>query len=239
MQIPHHVGGDRVRRVSSGARLHLLRPASGPPASRAPAAIVIASAGTVGGEDSDIDVTCADKATVLTHKPSPLPARPFDISPEKLLPTLCLCGCGDIEQTDRPLVRQTDRTLVLRDRRKARVAALFPSSLSEKQGWRDVEGMMGWSVRRAERSMSKTYLSYDPDQQLLLPSALQEWLPRTTCPTSSPTWWTSWTSRPSRPPTKECPVTNQSETGGPGWTRTIDLGLIRTTVSGVEQTFAF
>ena len=27
--------------------------------------------------------------------------------------------------------------------------------------------------------------------------------------------------------------------GGPGWTRTIDLGLIRTTVSGVEQTFAF
>ena len=40
--------------------------------------------------------------------------------------TLYLWGCGDIEQTDRPLVRQTDRTLVLRDRRKARVAALFP-----------------------------------------------------------------------------------------------------------------
>ena len=26
-------------------------------------------------------------------------------------------------------------------------------------------------------SMSKTYLPYDPDQQLLLPAALQEWLP--------------------------------------------------------------
>ncbi len=25
--------------------------------------------------------------------------------------------------------------------------------------------------------MSKTYLPYDPDQQLLLPAALQEWLP--------------------------------------------------------------
>ena len=32
-------------------------------------------------------------------------------------------------------------------------------------------------MRRAERSKSKTYLSYDPDQQLLLPAALQEWLP--------------------------------------------------------------
>ena len=27
------------------------------------------------------------------------------------------------------------------------------------------------------QSMSKTYLPYDPDQQLLLPAALQEWLP--------------------------------------------------------------
>ena len=25
--------------------------------------------------------------------------------------------------------------------------------------------------------MSKTYLPYEPDQQLLLPAALQEWLP--------------------------------------------------------------
>ena len=25
--------------------------------------------------------------------------------------------------------------------------------------------------------MSKTYLPYDPEQQLLLPAALQEWLP--------------------------------------------------------------
>ena len=38
-------------------------------------------------------------------------------------------------------------------------------------------GMMGRSIRRTERSMSKTYLPYDPDQQLLLPAALQEWLP--------------------------------------------------------------
>ena len=27
------------------------------------------------------------------------------------------------------------------------------------------------------QSMSKTYLPYDPDQQLLLPAALQEWMP--------------------------------------------------------------
>ena len=76
---------------------------------------------------------------------------------------------------------QTDRTLVLRDRRKARAAALSPSSLSEKQGWRDVEGMMGWSVRRAERSMSKTFLLYDlydPEQQLLLPSST---IPNSSC----------------------------------------------------------
>ncbi len=26
--------------------------------------------------------------------------------------------------------------------------------------------------------MSKTYLPYDPDQQLLLPAALQEWMPQ-------------------------------------------------------------
>ena len=32
-------------------------------------------------------------------------------------------------------------------------------------------------IRRAERPMSKTYLPYNPDQQLLLPAALQEWLP--------------------------------------------------------------
>ena len=33
------------------------------------------------------------------------------------------------------------------------------------------------NIGRVERSMSKTYLPYDPDQQLLLPAALQEWLP--------------------------------------------------------------
>ena len=51
------------------------------------------------------------------------------------------------------------------------------SSLSEKSGCRGVEGMMGRAIKPAEPSMSKTYLPYDPDQQLLLPAALQEWLP--------------------------------------------------------------
>ena len=77
MQIHHHVGGDRVRRVPSGARLHLMRSASGPPASKAPAAIVTASAGTVGGEDSDIDVTGGVKTTVLTHTPSAAASLPL------------------------------------------------------------------------------------------------------------------------------------------------------------------
>ena len=31
--------------------------------------------------------------------------------------------------------------------------------------------------------MSNTYLRYGPDQQLLLPAALQEWLPTTIWPT--------------------------------------------------------
>ena len=31
--------------------------------------------------------------------------------------------------------------------------------------------------------MSKTYLPYEPDQQLLLPAALQEWLPETVAET--------------------------------------------------------
>ena len=41
--------------------------------------------------------------------------------------------------------------------------------------------------------MSKTYLPYDPDQQLLLPAAYRSGCRRSTWPTSSPTWWTSWT----------------------------------------------
>ena len=41
--------------------------------------------------------------------------------------------------------------------------------------------------------MSKTYLPYGPDQQLLLPGALQECLPDDHLPASSPTWSTSWT----------------------------------------------
>ena len=43
-------------------------------------------------------------------------------------------------------------------------------SPSEKHGWRVFGGMMG-------PFLSKTYLPYEPDQQLLLPAALQEWLP--------------------------------------------------------------
>ena len=34
-----------------------------------------------------------------------------------------------------------------------------------------------WSIKATEPSMSRTYRAYDPDQQLLLPAALQEWLP--------------------------------------------------------------
>ena len=33
------------------------------------------------------------------------------------------------------------------------------------------------AVSSTEPLMSKTYLPYDPNQQLLLPAALQEWLP--------------------------------------------------------------
>ena len=43
--------------------------------------------------------------------------------------------------------------------------------------------------------MIKTYVPYEPDQQLLLPAALQEWLPDDHWPTSYPMWWTSWTCR--------------------------------------------
>ena len=46
--------------------------------------------------------------------------------------------------------------------------------------------------------MSKTYLPYDPNQQLLLPAALQEWLPDDHLAYFIPTWSTSWTSRRSR-----------------------------------------
>ena len=35
----------------------------------------------------------------------------------------------------------------------------------------------GESIQCGEFSMSKTYRPYDPDQQLMLPAALQEWLP--------------------------------------------------------------
>ena len=57
-----------------------------------------------------------------------------------------------------------------------------------------------------EAAMSKTYLPYDPDQQLLLPAALH--CRMTIWPTSSPTWWTNWTCggrlcRQSPPATRE------------------------------------
>ena len=38
-------------------------------------------------------------------------------------------------------------------------------------------GYDGASIKPVEPLMSTTYLPYDPDQQLLLPAALQEWLP--------------------------------------------------------------
>ena len=38
-------------------------------------------------------------------------------------------------------------------------------------------GYDGLSIKPVEAAISKTYLPYDPDQQLLLPAALQEWLP--------------------------------------------------------------
>ena len=43
--------------------------------------------------------------------------------------------------------------------------------------------------------MSKTYLPYEPDQQLLLPAALQKWLPDDHLAYFISTWWTSWTCR--------------------------------------------
>ncbi len=55
--------------------------------------------------------------------------------------------------------------------------------------------------------MSKTYLPYDPEQQLLLPAALQEWLPPDHLAyfisdvVDQLAWWTSWTSRTSPPAT--------------------------------------
>ena len=38
-------------------------------------------------------------------------------------------------------------------------------------------GYDGASIKPVEAALSKTYRPYDPDQQLLLPPALQEWLP--------------------------------------------------------------
>ena len=38
-------------------------------------------------------------------------------------------------------------------------------------------GYDGASIKMVEPVMSKTYRAYNPDQQLLLPAALQEWLP--------------------------------------------------------------
>ena len=38
-------------------------------------------------------------------------------------------------------------------------------------------GIMWGELRAPEALMSKTFRPYDPEQQLLLPAALQEWLP--------------------------------------------------------------
>ena len=57
--------------------------------------------------------------------------------------------------------------------------------------------------------MRKTYRPYDPDQQLLLPPPFRSGCPRTIWPTSSLTWWTSWTCRPS------WPAIRAKERGGP------------------------
>ena len=38
-------------------------------------------------------------------------------------------------------------------------------------------GYDGRNLRHGNTPMSKTFRPYDPDQQLLLPAALQEWLP--------------------------------------------------------------
>ena len=59
---------------------------------------------------------------------------------------------------------------------------------------------MGSSFVRSWRC--KTYLPYNPDQQLLLPAALQKWLPDDQLAYSSPTWWTNWICRRSRPATR-------------------------------------
>ena len=50
--------------------------------------------------------------------------------------------------------------------------------------------------------MSKTCLPYDPDQQLLLPRPFRNGCLRTTWLISSPTSWTNWISRRSRPVTR-------------------------------------
>ena len=47
--------------------------------------------------------------------------------------------------------------------------------------------------------MSKTYLPYDPNQQLLLPAALQEWLPEDHLAYFISDVVTSWTCRTSPP----------------------------------------
>ena len=40
--------------------------------------------------------------------------------------------------------------------------------------------------------MSTTFRPYVPDQSLLLPPDVREWLPRATWRTMSAIWWTVW-----------------------------------------------
>ena len=51
--------------------------------------------------------------------------------------------------------------------------------------------------------MSKTYVPYDPDQQLLLPAALQEWLPDDHLAYFISDVVDHWTCRQSPPATRE------------------------------------
>ena len=51
------------------------------------------------------------------------------------------------------------------------------SSPSEKHHWWSDCRYDGWDVECTERPMSKSFRPYNPEQQLLLPAALQEWLP--------------------------------------------------------------
>jgi hypothetical protein len=41
--------------------------------------------------------------------------------------------------------------------------------------------------------MAKTFRPYEPDQMLLMPPSLADWVPEDHLAGSSATWWTPWT----------------------------------------------